>query len=120
MKRKDFFPGFRFLKCKKSFLLRKYSEFFRGFRLPKYNKNFLWRKHKKLSSIRAGKFHFPKYKEFFSGWIFYFLELGLKSSISQNIRKHKNFFNVRARKFHIPKCNEFYFWLDFVIFQAWA
>ena len=84
---KDFFRGFRFLKYKKSFLLKKCKifSFFElglksaGFHFGKYKKSLLLRKHKNFFNIRTRKFHFVKYKKFFLGLIFfYFLSLGLK------------------------------------------
>ena len=50
--------GFCFWKYKKIFILRKYK------------KSVPLRKYKNFFSIGVRKFHFPKYKEFFSGWIF--------------------------------------------------
>ena len=98
-------------KCKKSFLLRKYNNFF---------------------NLRVRKFHFPKYKEFFQGRIFFIFEL--KSSVSRNIRSFSRvlvscnirnffrcfcflkFFNIRAEKFHFLKHKEFFFGVDFFYF----
>ena len=51
--------GFHFRKHKKRFILRKYKQ------------SFPLRKYKNYFDIRASKFHFPKYKEIFSGWIFF-------------------------------------------------
>ena len=77
MRRYDkFFWGFRFLK---------YERFSRGgffelglksagFHFRKYMKSFLLRKYKNFFNIRARKFHFLKYKEFFSGWIFFIFQ----------------------------------------------
>ena len=89
-------PESHFLKHKNSFLLRKYKTFFRGYRFLKYKKfsrggyllffelgvrsagfhfrkckkSFLLRKYKIFLNIRARKFHFRKYMEFFSGDFF--------------------------------------------------
>ena len=41
-----------------------------GFRFRKYKKSFLLREYKEFFNIRARKFHFRKYKEFFSGALF--------------------------------------------------
>ena len=47
--------------------------------LRKYKKNYFLRKYKKFFNLRVRKFHFLKYKEFFSEWIFFiFLGLGWK------------------------------------------
>ena len=83
---------FRFLKYKDLFevsvskkfgaFLRKYKNFFQsrllgaearkygGLFLRKYKKSFLLRKYKKFFNHRVRNFHFLKYKEFFSGWVF--------------------------------------------------
>ena len=45
----------------------------------KYKKSFLLRKCKKFFNHRIRKFHFLKYKEFFRGGFFCFIEPGLKS-----------------------------------------
>lgn len=78
--------GFCFLKYKK--ISDSWEEFFWGFRFPKYQRNFFSRKCK--------KFNFPKHKEFSRGrfFIFLFFDLGLKYSISQNIRV-PFFLNIR-------------------------
>ena len=55
-----------------------------GFHFHKFKKTFFLIKYKKCFNVRVGKFHFPKYKEFFSGWIFFF-EFGLKSSLGSPI-----------------------------------
>ena len=83
-KYKNFFRGFRFLKYKiflrvyfffelglksAGFHFRKYKK---NFLLRNYKKSFLLREYKNLFNIRARKFHFGKYKEFFSGQIFFF------------------------------------------------
>ena len=90
-------PESHFLKHKNSFLLRKYKTFFRSYRFLKYKKfsrggyllffelgvrssgfhfrkckrSFLLRKYKIFLNIRARKFHFRKYMEFFSGDFFW-------------------------------------------------
>ena len=64
-----FLAGLRFWKCKKRFLLRKYKK---SFSLRKYN----------FFNIRARKFHFPKYKEFFCLDFFVFLVLGFECAPS--------------------------------------
>ena len=50
----------------------------------KYKKTFSLRKYKIFFNITARKFHFPKYKEFFSRWIFLFFwgegDFGLESA----------------------------------------
>ena len=43
----------------------------------KYKKSFFFWEN--MTNIRVRKFHFLKYKELFSGWIFLFFELGHKS-----------------------------------------
>ena len=79
-------------------------------------------KYKNYFNIRPGKFHFLKYKELVSGWIFFFWEeeeegglgLGSKGFLFWKykkrffLRKYKNFFNIRARKFHFAKYIEFF------------
>ena len=57
--------SFSLKKYKKSFLLRKYKK---SFLLRKYKKSFPLRKYKNFFHIRARKFNFPKYKEFFPEW----------------------------------------------------
>ena len=47
-------------------------------------------------------------RNFFSGWIFLFLELGPNSSSSWIIRKYMNLYNIRARKFCSPKYTDFF------------
>ena len=87
-----------------------------GFYFQKYKKSFFLRKYKKFFNFRVRKFHFLNYKEFFSGWIFLFLELGPNSSSSWIIRKYMNLFNNRARKFRSPKYKDF-FWDGFFLFS---
>ena len=41
-----------------------------GFHFLNYNKRFPLRKYKNSFNIRARNFHFPKYEEFLSGWMF--------------------------------------------------
>ena len=65
---------------------------FSSFRFLKYKNSFLLRKHKKFLNIRARKFHFLKYKEFFFWFPFLeiydiFLVLEPESSIFRNITK---------------------------------
>ena len=91
-----------------------------------YSSSLVWKsaafhfwKYKKFFNLRVRKFnHFPKYQEFFSGWIFLFFGLGLKSSISRNKRKYKKFFNIRAKEFHFPKYKNFFSgWIFFVLLR---
>ena len=62
-----------------------------GFYFQEYKKSFLLRKCKKFFDLRVRKFHFPKYTDIFQGELFRFFELGLKRSISQNIRSFLGF-----------------------------
>ena len=68
---------------------------------------------------------FSRVQDVFSGQIFYFLSLGLKSTgfhfqkykKSLLLRKYKKFFNLRVRKFHSPKCKKLFpetFFLNFL------
>ena len=58
-----------------------YKKFLEGFRFLKYKKSFLLKKYKKILNIRARRFQFAKHKKFFSGWIFFiFSSLGSKSA----------------------------------------
>ena len=59
---------------------------------------------------------FSRVQDVFSGQIFYFLILGLKSvgfhfqkyKKSLLLRKYKKFFNLRVRKLHSPKCKKLF------------
>ena len=113
LKHKEFFGGFQFWKCKKSFLLRKYMIFFRDFRFLKY-KNFSQDGLKGSISWNIRSFFRVSVswiirnffgvsvswiflilelrssiswniKIFFSGWIFYFFNLGQKIALSNSI-----------------------------------
>ena len=56
-------------------------------------------------NIRAKRFHFQKFKEFFLGWIFLFLQAWAEKCgglFWENIR------NLRVRKFHFSKYKEFF------------
>ena len=95
--------------------MRKYKKFFRGFPFLKYKKFsrgefFLFldlglksaglhsRKRKNFFNIRARKFHFPKYKEFFfQGGFFGFFGLGLRNSARWPLKPLLN--HIRANRF---------------------
>ena len=91
----------------RKFCLLKYKEFFRVSVSWNIRKAFLWENIRNFQIKKIRKFHLSKYKEFSRGRFFLFFELGLKNSISQNIRKDKKFFNIRARKFHFSKYKDF-------------
>ena len=83
---RNFFQDFRFLKFKKSFLLRKYK-FFPGFRFLIYKNSFLLRKYKKCFNVR----------NFLGVNFFYFsgLRWKVQGSISGNTRKAFFWKNIR-------------------------
>ena len=66
---RSFLEGFRFLKYKKfprsDFFFFEFAVHCVGFRFRKCKKGFPLRKYKNSFDISAGKFHFPKYKDFF-------------------------------------------------------
>ena len=96
--------GFHFQKYKKRFLQKKYTFFQRRFFEERSKKKFtkkFWglkpesvglhfEKYENLSNIRARKFHFPKYKEFFSKWIFlnFFGRPGFRKCVGRTIYKN--------------------------------
>ena len=93
-KYKNFIWGFRFLKYKKFsqegffFIFRAWAEKYRV-PLAEILEKLSFKKIWGFFNIRARKFHFPKYKEFFSGWICWFFELGLKSAPDSPIIYYK-------------------------------
>ena len=71
--------------------------------------------------ITAKEFHFLKYKEFFSGWIFfflfYFIFFGLElKNVGFSLRKYKKIFNLRVRKFLFRKYKELFSGWNFLHF----
>ena len=65
----SYFLKYKFFKV--SVCLLKYNEVSQSFRFLKCKKSFILRKCKKFLNIRARKFHYPKYKDLFSRWSFY-------------------------------------------------
>ena len=82
LKYMEFFRIFCFPTYKESFLLKKYKKSFQSFHSLIYKSSFLLRKYKKFFNIRV--------YEIFSGWIFLFFELGLKSAPGNCILYHLN------------------------------
>ena len=72
----SYFLKYKFFKVSvwwnlRKFRLLKYNEVSQSFRFLKCKKSFILRKCKKFLNIRARKFHYPKYKDLFSRWSFY-------------------------------------------------
>ena len=129
------FRGFRFPKCKKSFLLLKYV--FLGISVSwSIRKVFFWENVRRFLILQlesfifsewiffiywtsTEKFHFLKYK-FSMVCVSWNIKNFLGVSVFRNIRKCKKFPNIRDGKFHFRKCNEFFFGVDFFIFWALA
>ena len=88
----------------RNFLLLKYQKNMknflslgaRKFHFPKY-KNFFSKKYKKFFNLGARKFHFSKHKKFFQNGFFYLW------STESSLLKYKKFFKVGARKFYFQK-----------------
>ena len=117
-KDKNYYPKVCLEKLINYFFWRRSRNFgFLSFGNLSWNINFFLEKMQDLFELVAGKFQFPKYKNFFQSRFLYFgKSLGLESTISQNMRNLWFFLFFKLGKFHFTKYKKNVFLRKYDIF----